>query len=314
MILTKEIKIKVAFQKVKYYRELGYDVKAHDVINVKVEHLSPGSNNRIQVKCDICGKEKDVSYRKYLQNINNGSGLNLYTCSVKCSKIKSKNTCMQKYGVDNPWKDSKVRTKCSQTKEDRYGDKNYNNRDQAKETCLEKYNVINPGQIEEVKDKIVNTMNERYGVNYYTVASDFKEKSERTSLKNYGTKHPMQNQEYFNKHQEHLKKWKNYTYPSGNIIKIQGYENKVIDDLLKMGYKENDIITKSADIRKLIGTIKYTYNGKTHLYFPDIYLKSDNRIIEVKSMYIFKLHKERNLAKRKACLARNLKFNFLFRL
>jgi hypothetical protein len=41
-----------------------------------------------------------------------------------------------------------------------------------------------------------------------------------------------------------------------------------------------------------------------------VYIISENKIIEVKSKYTYELHKEKNLAKQAACLARFLNFEF----
>jgi len=52
-------------------------------------------------------------------------------------------------------------------------------------------------------------------------------------------------------------------------------------------------------------------NSKTRRYYPDIYIKSENKIIEVKSDYTMKQHKNINLLKRQACLDKGLQFEFM---
>ncbi len=116
MILTKEIEVWINSPMLKYYRDLGYsDIKVGDKITVPILHLTKRSNYKIEVECDICGKEKLLSYNNYNVNI---SKYNLYCCSQKCCIIKSKKTCFEKYG-----------------------DENYNNREKSKETCTKKYGV-----------------------------------------------------------------------------------------------------------------------------------------------------------------------------
>jgi hypothetical protein len=46
-------------------------------------------------------------------------------------------------------------------------------------------------------------------------------------------------------------------------------------------------------------------------YFPDIYIKSTNTIIEVKSQWTFDNWKEKNLAKEQACLQQGFNFEFI---
>ena len=60
-------------------------------------------------------KQKQTKSEKYNnENYNN--------------REKAKNTCQERYGVDNPLKDRNIYDKTFKTKLERYGDKNYNNR------------------------------------------------------------------------------------------------------------------------------------------------------------------------------------------
>jgi hypothetical protein len=62
MILSKNVRIIVDTNKDKTYHKFGYyekGVKNEKLeINVNIEHLSKSSREYIDVKCDICGKEK----------------------------------------------------------------------------------------------------------------------------------------------------------------------------------------------------------------------------------------------------------------
>jgi hypothetical protein len=85
------------------------------------------------------------------------------------------------------------------------------------------------------------------------------------------------------KTQKNAKKYKEYTMPSGIIRKVQGYESFALDELVNI-YSEDDIKTDRKDIPR----IKYIINDKNKYYFPDIYIKSGNKIIEVKSNWTYK--------------------------
>lgn len=74
---------------------------------------------------------------------------------------------------------------------------------------------------------------------------------------------------------------KSFIFPSGNVVNVMGYEPKALTVLLEAGFDENDIIVTG---RK---SIKYIFDGETKVYHPDIVLKSENKIIEVKSSYTF---------------------------
>jgi len=82
-------------------------------------------------------------------------------------------------------------------------------------------------------------------------------------------------------------KSKDYKLPSGKVIKLQGYENKMMDDLL-VEYDESEILTDRKDMPKLF----YTQDNKTHKYYPDFYIPSTDTIIEVKSEWTDKKNKE----------------------
>jgi hypothetical protein len=99
--------------------------------------------------------------------------------------------------------------------------------------------------------------------------------------------------------------YKDYILPSSKVIRIQGYENMCLDELL-IEYKEDDILTDKKDMP----VIKYILKGKSHTYYPDIWVKSENKIIEVKSLYTYNNHLIRNLIKSLA--TRKLGFEFEF--
>ena len=81
--------------------------------------------------------------------------------------------------------------------------------------------------------------------------------------------------------------------------------------MLRAGIKENDIFVCQSEIEKKVGKICYIFDGKQKRYFPDIYIESQNRILEVKSMYTMNCDTEKNEKKKEACLKLGLNFNFL---
>jgi hypothetical protein len=92
---------------------------------------------------------------------------------------------------------------------------------------------------------------------------------------------------------------KDYTLPSGKTVKVQGYEPQALDLLLKY-FNESDVIASDKKIRKEVGKICYQYNGKQKRYFPDIYIKSIQTFVEVKSSYTLMYDFPFSLAKRNA--------------
>ena len=104
------------------------------------------------------------------------------------------------------------------TRQSKYGDKNYNNREKSKITCLERYGVDNPFkdtknignsvekkygvkrpcQNERIKEKLKNTMYEKYGG--FGFSSDIiAEKIKQTNLSKYGFENPAKSKAVKNK-------------------------------------------------------------------------------------------------------------------
>jgi len=135
MIIQDKIDIKVNSTSLKYYRNLGYDVKLHDNVRIDVNHLTHSSFYEIEVKCDCCGKVKKIKYYYYLKNIKK---YNLYCCSNLCAyELKNKNTNIEKYGFD------------SYSKTDEFKNK-------YKETCLKEYGVDNASKEKNIRKKLSN--------------------------------------------------------------------------------------------------------------------------------------------------------------
>ena len=99
---------------------------------------------------------------KSLKFINISNGYRKY-CSITCStndpkiKQKRKDTCIKKYGVDNPMKDYKIKNT-------------------YKNTIIEKYGVDNISMLDDTKQKVQETNLNKFGVNYLSKRQDIKDK------------------------------------------------------------------------------------------------------------------------------------------
>lgn len=113
MILTKEIKVELNQFNYHHYKRLGYDTENKSFLMIKIEDIGNRTPTKIDVKCDLCGKEKNINYRKYTDNI---SKYNIYTCSNKCAMFKNKETNFQKYGYTHQCKNDEVQNKIIETK------------------------------------------------------------------------------------------------------------------------------------------------------------------------------------------------------
>lgn len=267
-------------------------------------------------------------------------------CSLSCAnhfnKEKIVKTNIERYGVDNIFKSTTIRTKSKKTMVERYGAEHNSQsvvlQNKYKENNLEKYGVEYSIQRPEVKEKIKKTIKEKYNVDFVSQIPGVKEKTQQTILsrfgkhymqikefsdnvlfkrkitwlEKYGCENPMQNSEIINKAHNNCYKIKKYIMPSGKEVKVQGYEPKAINFLLANNYSECDIIIGAKDIESYTGKIYYkTSDEKLHRYFPDIYIISENKIIEVKSDYTYYKNLEISLLKEEACINNGINFEFM---
>ena len=264
-------------------------------------------------KCALCGDTSHyISFSKgYTECCSKKCGLvfnsrkkygtdNPFQSDIVKDKLKYTN--IEKYGNKVPNKNPIQVKKIKNTKNERYGSENYNNTSKAQETCVTRYGVTNPNKLESVREKIEKTCVDRYGVKNYTNA----EKRRLTCVSKYGVENAMQVNEIFTKQAASSFKLKDYIFPSGRIEKCQGFEPFAIDRLLSLKVDENDIILD----KKNLPAIFYLYNGKMSRYYLDLLIKNENKIIEVKSEWTYKLHEKRNIAKKAECIKQGFKFEF----
>jgi len=179
-----------------------------------------------------------------------------------------------------------------------------------------------PMKTEETKNKLKKSILKKYGEENFTKYSikkgtyvsnfsrnDVKEKTRKVFAEKYGC-HPMQTIEVMEKQRASSKLFYDYILPSGKKVRLQGYEGRALDELLKK-YKEEDILTSAKDINQKIGFINYEYKGVKRKYYPDFYIISENKIVEVKSSWTYKANKKQNELKRQACVEKGLSFEFI---
>lgn len=80
-------------------------------------------------------------------------------------------------------------------------------------------------------------------------------------------------------------------FPSGKTIHIQGYENYALDILLKNNQiMEDDIVASKKEVPEIWYKDS---DDKDHRYYVDIFIKSFNKFIEVKSTWTYKKNMEK---------------------
>ena len=317
---------------------------------------------KVEFRCN-CG----VEYNKTFRQIYDVSGGYCKICTKKKAKDKSKQTCIERYGVENTLINldntrytkellenicsrdkciidfdkidkynreinidficncgltysktfrqlyevgafckictkNKGNEKSKQTSIERYdvehASQSQNAKDKSKQTCIERYGIENPSQSQEVKDKKKETCFNNYGVEYSLQSQEVRDKSKQTNLLNFGFEHPMQNAEFSEKVSKNAYNLKEFNFPCGTTIQVQGYELFLLKNLVEEGYRYKDIIVKRTEVPE----IWYEKDNKKHRYYCDIYIPKINTIYEVKSTWTYKKDIEKINLTKQACI------------
>ena len=238
---------------------------------------------RCEFLCHCGGKGN-----KTIGNCIEKGGMFCKECTNKTKSIKTKATCLEKYGGISPSHSQIVR-------------------DKTKATCLEKYGGISPSHSQIVRDKMKATNLQTYGVSNGH-SQIVREKIKATCLERYGAENPMQNEKIFEKAMKNRFKRKPYTFKSGETIECQGYEPWALKDLEdNYNYTYEDYMNE-PDVQFWYDT----NDGKKHRYHKggDIPLLKENKLIEVKSPYTFYKNFYVNLLKSQCVLEKGYDFEF----
>ena len=299
LILPQTVKVRTSGPNCKHFREKGYEFeKCGDFIEVNVLDLPKGSNIKVKVVCDICGKITETRYARVVE-CNKENELIICT-SNSCKNKKSEDTCIKKYGVKHPMQCKEIQNKAKDTNLGRYGAENPMQckeiQDKAKATCQEKYGgnsamcseeiqnkskttcllhwgVNNPIQAQEIKDRQRKTWQKNYGED---IASPFqvesiKEKSKQTMLNNYGVEYAMQNEEIQNK----VKATNLERHGAENPMQNEEIKNKALDS-----FQFNHTGPSSRAQRYINHILNGTLNKRICGSLADIYIEKENIVIE----------------------------------
>lgn len=256
---------------------------------------------RLGAYCRVCAKN---NAKEKTANTNIKKFGHKFVFHNKEIKAKMDKTNIEKYGSTSPMQNKNIKAKRDETNIERYGSKSVFQNEKIKEkkynTNMKKYGVKHVMQNEDIKAAAINTSIKRYGTKFPNQNNEVRKKIENTVMQRYGVTHIMHNAEIAEKAGKAGKnafKPKEYTLPSGEVIKVQGYEPFALDKLINdEEVNEEDLITD----RTKVPEIWYNYDGDRHRYYTDIFIESQNRCIEVKSTYTFNIEKERIFCKHEA--------------
>ena len=207
---------------------------------------------------------------------------------------KIKKAFIEKYGVDNPSKLEEIKDKQKKTNLKRYGVEfiihNKESKEKMEQTNLEKYGSKCCLKNKEIKEKVINKNLEKFGFENAGQNQNVHQKMKNTMYEKYGVYYPTQNEKIMEKSSKNCYKPKSFIFPSGSEVKCQGYEPFALNELIK-SHDEDDIITGC----KNVPTIWYNDElCKKHRHYVDIFIPSENKCIEVKSIWTLN-HKKSNI-------------------
>jgi len=215
-------------------------------------------------------------------------------------KEKCKQTCLKNYSVEYPSQSKEIQEKqkstCLKNFGVEYSFQSEEVKEKSKQTCLEHFGVEYPMQNEEVKEKSKQTCLEHFGVEYSFQSEEVKEKSKQTCLEHFDVEYNMQNPIIFVKAQKSRFKSKNFR--DTNIYYRGTYEEDFVE---KYHGRYPDMINAES--------IKYMFEGREHIYFPDFFIPSLNLIIEIKNSHLAERDKDKIEAKKNATIAAG--FNYI---
>ncbi len=204
-------------------------------------------------------KQNWTEEQKISDSINKSAAMQARTPKqLEIRRENMKKTNRARYGVDYSTQSTNMKEKSKQTKLERYGDENYSNPEQTSVSWQAKSEL----DLIKIAEKKRITCLERYGVeSTFLIPQCITNSSLSNSL------------------------GKEYVFPSGKITRIRGYEDIVINKLL-LTYAESEIIIHDMLSVYDLPIFKYVdVNQHTRKYYPDIFIPSENKIIEVKGRY-----------------------------
>ena len=134
-------------------------------IDTNLDGLSSYDYETLFLQCNDCANSSDW------YNGHNNTGM---AFGLPSFQEKSKQTCLEKYGVENAIQSQLIKEK-------------------SKQTCLSKYGVEYGLQSSIIREKSKNTMLDKYGVEYPCQNPTIQEKNKQTCLENSGYDNPSKN-------------------------------------------------------------------------------------------------------------------------
>ena len=166
---------------------------------------------------------KNICSKRFRYLVNNKNfGCN--NCCQKLMTLKTKKTCLEKYGVECSVQNKEIKDKIKKTMIEKYGCEHALQssifKEKFKNTCIEKFGVENPTLNQEVKSKVKNTFIEKYGVENPFQSEEIKDKIKVYNMNKYGFECNSKSQELKDKYKQTcLKKYGTDSHTQSEKVK-----------------------------------------------------------------------------------------------
>ena len=184
-------------KKIMIEKDVLYDL--YIIKNMNIKDISKQLNTSISTiskKINSYGikKDKKIITSNFKKTMKERYGENCFSVSEQTIQ-KRKETCLRKYGVENPLQNEVIKNKQKSTCFKKYGCEYYlsskQSQEKIKRTVLNKYGVENISQLNEIKQKKIKKSIEKYGVDNVFKSDIVKRKIKSTNIKKYGFSNPM---------------------------------------------------------------------------------------------------------------------------
>lgn len=223
-------------------------------------------------------------------------------CSTKCQHVSLKKTVSNNYKL-KPY----ILEKRKQTNLKKYGCEHSSQAEVSKEkirqTFIKKTGYPGPFANPEFNKKIAKQNSEN--------SKEIKNKVKQTNLKKYGKEYYFQTEKFLlerEKTRNWHKDFTKYKYKNTNLYYQGSYELHFLQEAERNNVLEH--VQRGFPV-------KYIFNNKDCIYFPDFFLQKKNLVVEIKSKWTLDrngndvLMRERQVAKAKAIESENINYILL---
>jgi hypothetical protein len=170
------------------------------LLNKDYSNINVTRDTYIEGKC--FNKDCSFLFNKTFRQLKK-TGSFCKDCSNINKKIKLKETCLNKYGVEHSFQVKEFRDLGLKTIKEKYGVTNVSQSDEIKlkkaNTCLKNFGVDNSFKSQEVQNKIKTSFLEKYKCDNPFKSNEIQKQIIQTNLNKYGSKNPQQNANINNK-------------------------------------------------------------------------------------------------------------------